>query len=138
MHIELTTTGLANGLTATNPSDDRIELDAGTAVGGNGTTFRPMQALLASLMGCSAIDVLLILEKQRKTVDKLHVAADADRRDEQPRRFSAIHLTFTASADCTGQQLQRAVELSVEKYCSVSASLHPEIALTFETVLETQ
>ncbi len=135
MRLELQSTGLSNGLQVTNDTGDTLQLDAGAAVGGDGKTFRPMQTLLAALMGCSAIDVLLILEKQRKTIAKLHVTADAERREEEPKRFTKIHLHFAATGDCSEQQFKRAVDLSIEKYCSVAASLHLDIELTIGTVV---
>ncbi|MFW5659365.1 MAG: OsmC family protein [Bacteroidota bacterium] len=135
MRLELQSTGLAEGLQVTNDTGDTLQLDAGAAAGGDGKTFRPMQTLLAALMGCSAIDVLLILEKQRTTLEQLHVTADAERREEAPRRFTKIHLHFAVTGDCSEQQFKRAVDLSVEKYCSVSASLHPDIELSIGTVV---
>ena len=91
----------------------------------------PIELLLHALASCAAIDVVEIVRKQRATLHKLTVRADGTRRDEHPRKFLAIHLTFILQVDAlTMAQAERAVELSLEKYCSVRASLDPEIPIT--------
>ncbi|MDT8367596.1 MAG: OsmC family protein [Longimicrobiales bacterium] len=91
----------------------------------------PMDALLVSVAGCMAIDVLMILRKSRVRVDALEVEVEGDRADAEPRRFVAIRLVYRVKGPGEEDEgrLQRAIELSREKYCSVLHSLHPQIDL---------
>jgi len=94
------------------------------------------ESLLMGLMGCMAIDVLMILEKSRVAVGSLEVRADAQRNAEPPRYFKRIRLTFVlggVAADARSK-VDRAIHLSREKYCSVLHSLRQD--LDFETVVE--
>lgn len=89
----------------------------------------PTQMLLASLAGCMAVDVRMILEKSRVPLDALEVEAVGERAPEPPRRFLSIRLTYRLSGpgEADEQKLQRAIDLSRDKYCSVLHSLDPEI-----------
>ncbi len=99
----------------------------------------PMQALLLSGASCTGIDVVLILEKMRINLRSLRIECRGERREEHPRRFVTMHYTFTAAGDGLDRdKLERAVELSVDKYCSVLASLAPDIGVTHETRVESQ
>jgi putative redox protein len=93
----------------------------------------PVELLLLAAGTCAASDVVLILEKQRVTLRSLEVAVEGTRREEQPRRFTAIHLRFTVAGDGADQiKVRRAIDLSLEKYCSVMASLAPDIPVTYD------
>jgi len=107
-----------------------ILLAGSPEIGESEAGMRPMQALLASLAGCSAIDVLNILQKGRHTVTRLDVSVDGERADAVPAVFTKIHLHYTASGDFPLQKLERAVALSQEKYCSVSHMLRGQVAIT--------
>lgn len=92
----------------------------------------PVQALLLSLAGCMAIDVKLILDKGRVPVESLEVEASGDRAESAPRRLTAVRLTYRLrgpSEEHAGR-LQRAVDLSRDKYCSVLHSLDPDLELS--------
>lgn len=91
----------------------------------------PTQLLLLSLAGCMGVDVRMILEKSRVPVTTLEVEVDGDRVDEPPRRFTAIRLTYRLSGPGEEDQarLERAVQLSTEKYCSVLHTLRPDLDL---------
>jgi putative redox protein len=94
------------------------------------------ESLLMGLMGCMAIDVLMILEKGRVEVGSLEVLADADRNPEPPRYFKRICLTFVlGGVDAEARpKVDRAIQLSKDTYCSVLHSLRQD--LVFETVVE--
>lgn len=95
----------------------------------------PVELLLHSLAGCAIYDVIEIIQKQRATLHRLSIRVDGTRRDETPRKFIAITMTFTIFADNLSQaQADRAVALSLDKYCSVRASLDPTIPIT--TIVE--
>lgn len=97
----------------------------------------PMESVLIGLAACMGSDVVDILEKMRVPFDGLAVRVEGDRRPEPPRRYTAIRLTYVADgvADGDGSKLQRAVDLSRDKYCSVIHSLRPdvEVSIRIET-----
>jgi putative redox protein len=84
----------------------------------------PTELLLSATAACSAIDVIQILNKKRKTVDGLEVTSEGIRREEHPRYFTDILLIFKLSSpDTTKEELEKIVALSVDKYCSVAATI---------------
>jgi putative redox protein len=97
----------------------------------------PVQALAVSLAGCMAIDVVDILRKGRLPLDAMTVRLESARRPEPPRRVTRVALHFVVSGDgIPGDRVERAIELSRERYCSVWHSLRPDIDFraTFEVV----
>jgi putative redox protein len=122
--------------TATNAAGNTLVVDGPPDVGGVGAGMRPMEVLLASLASCSAVDVLLIMQKQRQPLTDLDVEVEGLRADAVPAVYTDIHLTFTGGGDIQLEKLQRAVELSAEKYCSVSAMLEPKVKITFTARLK--
>jgi putative redox protein len=94
----------------------------------------PTHLLLLSLAGCMGIDVRLILEKSRVPVESLEVVVEGDRADTQPRKYEAIRLRYRLSGPGEEHQskLDRAIQLSRDKYCSVLHSLNPGIALDIQ------
>ncbi|MBL4659239.1 MAG: OsmC family protein [Alcanivoracaceae bacterium] len=93
----------------------------------------PMEMVLFGLTGCAGIDVKLILGKSKKEISKLEVQATAKRRDEFPRIFTDIHLHFIVSGENIDEKsIARAVKLSAEKYCSVSAMLDKTVNITHD------
>jgi putative redox protein len=93
--------------------------------------MRPMELVLAGLAGCTGMDVISILEKKREHVTGLTVRVLGVQRDEYPTRWQTVHVEY----EFTGRalkpaSLERAIELSEEKYCAVRGSLAPEIRLT--------
>lgn len=117
----------------------------GGAVGGiemriDGNTkvaISPVQAMLVSLVACTAADVVDILGKMRVPLAGLVVRADGDRAKEPPRRYTAIRLIYEVEglAADSEDKLQRAIQLSHEKYCSVYHSLASDIEITTQVVL---
>jgi putative redox protein len=103
-----------------------IAVDSDNVVGTS-----PTGLLLLSLAGCMAVDVVMILEKSRVPVTALEVVVDGDRAADPPRKFEALRLTYRVSgpdADHDGK-LERAVDLSRDKYCSVLHTLRPDLTL---------
>src|SRR6266571_3100318 len=89
----------------------------------------PMSVLLACVAACSGVDVVEMVEKMRVKLTRFTVEVTGVRRDEAPRRYVSIHLRYTlAGTGLERHHAERAVGLSVEKYCSVIASLSPDIA----------
>ncbi len=136
MKVELRRVGPA-AFEATAGSGGQALIDGKPEIGGEGRGMRPMEALLTALASCAAMDVVHILRKQKEPLDDLTIAVDAERADATPAPFTKIHLTFTATGDgLTEKKVLRAVALSVEKYCSVGASLDPSIQVTHSTQIE--
>ena len=122
---------------ATNASGQKALVDGPPELGGQGEGVRPMEMVLMSLAGCSALDVIHILEKQQKEplVD-LDVSVKGERADAVPAVYTAIALHFEASGAVDApHKLERAVKLSMEKYCSVAKMLQPGVTITHTTAV---
>ena len=101
-----------------------LRLDIPVAQGGNGTGFRPMQTLLAAFIGCSAVDVVSILKKQKQTLVNLSVEIDGQREEgKEPSLWRTIDVVFMLSGEIDAAKAIRAVDLSIKKYCSVAETL---------------
>ncbi|MBX7059336.1 MAG: OsmC family protein [Leptospirales bacterium] len=110
-------------------------IDGPADLGGAGGGMRPMEMFLASLASCSAMDVIHILKKQRQTLADLRIKVHGVRRDATPATYKSIELVFQASGDVQLDRLQQAVQLSVEKYCSVLAMLKGEVHVAYRSEL---
>lgn len=107
-----------------------------TIDGDNAVAPGPMLSLLLAAASCSGSDVALILHKMRVRLSELRIEATGQRREQEPRRYTAIHLDYHIGGEGLDQaKATRAVNLSVEKYCSVIHSLAPDIAITYAVTL---
>lgn len=104
--------------------DARITLDSAGAAGPS-----PMQALAFALCGCMAMDVVHILRKGRQDLRGLKADLSASRQPDVPHKFTAVTLHFSVTGSIPGDQVQRAIDLSHEKYCSVWHSMRQDIDL---------
>jgi putative redox protein len=120
---------------ATAASGGSLIVDGSPDIGGEGRGMRPMELLLSSLASCSAMDVVLILRKQRQDLQHLSIKIEGERADATPAPYTRVKLVFQARGAVDDHKLQRAVQLAVEKYCSVGASLDPKIEVTWEAHL---
>lgn len=121
---------------ATNAGGQRALIDGPPDLGGQGEGVRPMEALLMALAGCSAMDVIHILEKQqREPLEDLDVTVKGQRADAIPAVYTDIDVRFVASGAVNPQKLERAVKLSMEKYCSVATMLQPAAKITWGVTL---
>lgn len=111
-------------LEARNDKNRSIIYDNTKSGGGNDEGFRPMQSLLAAAGACSSMDVISILKKQRIEEYEMNVSVEGERDSgKDANLWLAIHLHFTFRGNVPTEKAQRAVELSVTKYCSVSKTL---------------
>jgi putative redox protein len=96
----------------------------------------PMELVLIGLCGCTGMDVISILRKKRQSFTDLRVEATAERAEDHPRVYTMIHLEYVVSGDVTPEALERSIELSQAKYCSVSAMLSQtaEISTSYRIV----
>lgn len=118
-----------------NTSGNTCLIDANPSIGGKEKGFRPMELLAGSLAACASIDVLNILKKQRVELKHYRVEISASRKDAVPSPFEHIHLIFEFDIVVDPEKMKRNIELTLEIYCSVSASLNDQIKLTYEVRL---
>lgn len=117
-------------------SGHALVIDGAPEFGGRNTGSRPMELVLAGAASCTAFDVVLMLKKSRQNFTSLHVEADAERADVDPKVFTAIKLTFkVAGKGLDPAAVERAVKLSKDKYCSATAMLGMTAAITTEIVV---
>lgn len=113
-----------------NPQGFTLSTDASVKAGGSEQGFRPMELLLAGLASCTSIDVVLILQKQKQTIDDYRVEVSGNRAEGTPSVFTDIHLHFVLSGDLDPKKVDRAIHLSLEKYCSAAAMLSQTAQIT--------
>lgn len=132
MKIHLKRTDRDFGLEAQNEEGNTLLMDASTDIGGNGKGMRPMQVLLSALGGCSAIDVILILRKQKQTVTSFEIELEAEREKiNEYSLFKDITLHFKIKGEVEFEKAERAIQLSLEKYCSVAKTLEPTASIHY-------
>ncbi len=113
-----------------------VQLDGIAEAGGEDMGFRPMNLLLVSLCGCTAMDVISVLKKMRQDVTGFAVAATGQRAAEHPRVFTDIEVVYTVSGRNLDPELvQKAVTLSRDKYCSVEGMLKQSVNMTYRVDL---
>ena len=127
---------MANNVSLTWIEDLRFEGradDAVVAIDGDGRQgTSPVDLLLESVAACTAADVVDILKKGRQDLHSMTVRVEGDRRDEAPRYVKRVRLKFQMTGDIDEAKAQRAVDLSLEKYCSVFHSLRMDLAVDTE------
>lgn len=117
----------------------QIPMDGAPEAGGHNRGARPMEVLLLGMGGCTAFDVVHILRKARQEVTDCIAHIDAARADTDPKVFTRIHVHFVVSGhDLKPAQVERAIHLSAEKYCSASIMLGKTAAITHDyEIIET-
>jgi len=122
---------------ATDSMGHSIVMDASKHVGGEGSGFSPLELLLAALGGCTGIDIVDIMRKQRENVEDLEIVVSGKRAKEPPRVYTRIHVNYRIKGKAIKEKkVQRAIELSEDKYCSVRAMLHAKTDMTSNYVIE--
>ena len=115
------------------PSGHAIVMDGSPEAGGRNLGARPMEMLLLGMGGCSSFDVVGILKKSRADIVDCVVELEAERADDIPKVFTRIHAHYIVSGhNLKPAVVQRAVQLSVEKYCSASIMLGKTAVLTHD------
>ncbi|HEX7335645.1 MAG TPA: OsmC family protein [Gemmatimonadales bacterium] len=104
--------------------------------GDNGAAPGPMVTLLLAAASCTGSDVVVILEKMRVKLRELRIDVEGKRREQEPRRYVSIHFAYHLAGEGIDQaKARRAIELSLEKYCSVIHTLAPDIRITHALTL---
>jgi len=118
---------------AKNEDGVAIQMDSSPDIGGKNLGFRPMQMLLAAVGGCSSIDILLILKKQKQIIDSFEVEVEGEKEKvEEHSIWKNVILHFKIKGEVDYDKAERAVKLSLEKYCSVSKTLEPTAKITYK------
>jgi putative redox protein len=118
-------------------SGHAVVIDGAPDAGGRDLGPRPMEMVLAGTAACTAFDVVWILKKARQPVTDCIVEAEAERAAEDPKVFTRIHLVYRVKGKgLKREQVERAVKLSKEKYCSATIMLAKTVEVSFEIALE--
>lgn len=130
--IELSRVSDSFHMEAQNESGNVVHIDASPDIGGTNKGMRPMQMLLAALGGCSAIDVINILQKQKQKLDDIKITVSGEReKDAIPALYTEVHAHFRLYGEIDKEKANKAVSLSVEKYCSVVKTLEKTATVTY-------
>lgn len=139
MKVELVRVDDGFHFEATGSSDQKVHTDASPAIGGKNAGVRPMELLLMGLGSCSAIDVVLVLKKQRQEVLDFRISVEGERVKEDGTErspFRKVHIHYFFKGNLDRAKVERAVKLSMEKYCSATAQFEPLAELTHEITIE--
>ncbi len=123
---------------ATGSSPIPVHIDAAEGIGGHNAGSRPMELLLMGLGGCTAIDVILILKKQRQVVEDFQIRVQGDREKiegTEKTPFRQINIQFELKGQIDGNKALKAIQLSMDKYCSATAQLEPSATITHSLLI---
>jgi putative redox protein len=124
IRIEVSRTIGDYGFEGKDSSGNKLQMDAAVEIGGQNAGIRPMQTLLMGLGGCSGVDIVSILKKQRQDVQSVHMIIEAEReKDKEPSLWKYIHVRFQFKGAVDADKANKACALSIDKYCSVAATL---------------
>jgi len=114
-------------------SGHSVVMDGSPEVGGRNLAARPMEMVLLGMGGCTAFDVVMILQRARQPITDCIIELTAERADEAPKVFTKIHAHYIVKGKgLSEKQVEKAVTLSAEKYCSVSIMLGKTAILTHD------
>lgn len=112
------------GMEATDAYGHVVRMDTSEETGGVNYGVRPMQMLLMGLGGCSAIDIVMILKKQRQVIEDFSIKISGEREPgKEPSLWETVKVTFMLKGTIDKEKAERACQLSMDKYCSVAATL---------------
>lgn len=117
-------------------SGHHVVMDALPVVGGNDEGARPKELMLASLAGCTGMDVVSILKKMRVEPEYFNIRIEAEMTEEHPKHYTAMHIIYEfKGVGLELDKLEKAVKLSQDQYCGVSAAYRKAMEITFEIVI---
>lgn len=116
---------------AANSNGNSLHFDTGPEEGGSGQGVGPMQAVAMALGGCSGIDIVIILKKQHQDLQKFDTVITYDRAEkETPSLFTKLHVHYEFEGELDPEKVRRAVDLSINRYCSVAKILEKTATIT--------
>ena len=140
--MECRVTWLGNGgmaFSAETGSGHQVTMDGPPEAGGKNSAPRPMELILAGTGGCSAFDVVLILQRSRQEISACDVQLTAERAETEPKVFTKINLHFTVKGkNLDSAKVDRAVKLSHEKYCSATTMLAKTAEITYSIEIQNE
>ncbi|MBK9330674.1 MAG: OsmC family protein [Sphingobacteriales bacterium] len=132
MQVEIQRVNNKVHLEARNEDGIVVHMDGSPDIGGESLGARPMQMVLMALGGCTSMDVLSMLNKMREEVKGYKVIVNADRATEHPMVFTKIHIHFILEGNLKKENVGKAIQLSMDKYCSVTHMLNKTAAITHD------
>ncbi len=117
-------------LEAKNEQGVIVQMDGSPEIGGQDLGARPMQLVLMALGGCTSMDMLSMLAKMREQVKAYKVTVNAERATEHPMVFTKIHIHYILEGNLKKENVEKAINLSMDKYCSVTHMLNKTAVIT--------
>lgn len=133
MKVELSRVDQDFHFEARGNSSVAVNIDAAENIGGHNAGARPMELLLMGLGGCTSIDVILILKKQKQVIEDIKLVVEGDREKIEGTEMSPfvkINVHFILKGNLDPKKVEKAISLSMEKYCSATAQLRPSAEIT--------
>jgi putative redox protein len=109
-----------------------VHMDAGESAGGHDSAARPVEVLLCALGGCTGMDVVSVLRKMKTEAESLQIEIQDERAAEYPKVITKIHLIYKVEGDVPEENLIKAIELSLAKYCPIANTLSGVSEITYE------
>jgi len=109
-----------------------IVMDGPSAFGGTEAGTKPMELVLIALGGCTGMDVVSLLEKMKVKFADFKVSITAEQKEDHPKTFTKIHIKYVVEGDVPEDKVRKAIDLSQQKYCSVSEILRKSAEITYE------
>jgi putative redox protein len=136
MKKSLDVTWESNMKFSANIDNHEIIIDAGLDNGGNDEGPRPKSFMMLALAGCTGMDVISILKKMREDVSYFNIKIDADLNDEHPKKFLAMKVIYEFKGNnLDREKVEKAVNLSIDKYCGVNANYKDAMKMEYEIKL---
>ncbi len=133
MKTSITSKWQGNLAFSSRVGDHEVRTDASAAHGGDNSGASPKMLMMVALAGCTGVDVVAILKKMRVEVDDFAMTVESELTDEMPSVYSSMHLIYEfAGVGLDREKLRKAVELSQDKYCGVSAMYRKIMEITWE------
>ena len=131
MNIELNRINNAFHFQGTGITDVAVNIDGSPEIGGENAGARPMELILMGLGSCSAIDIVQILKKQKQSLHDFKIRIDAERENRIPAVFKSIDVHYSFTGELDKKKVEKAIELSFNKYCSVTAMLNKTAKINY-------
>ena len=113
-----------------------VVMDSSPQVGGEDSAARPVEVMLCSLGGCTGMDVISILRKMKTEPEAFQIEIETERDSDYPKVFRAIHLSYIVKGDVPEENLKKAIDLSLEKYCPIANTLSGVTKITYSYRIE--
>lgn len=119
-------------------SGHSVLMDTTSEVGGFDSAARPLELVLVGLGGCTGMDVVSILRKMRADFTAFETIIEAKRREEHPKSLKKVNILYKVWGEVSEEDVSKAIQLSLEKYCPVANTLKPTVELEYEYLINPQ